>query len=211
MIDVCRRVRNAAGTQGFGDLPDAVLDPKARLEAENAADLVERYPVVTLVGDLGLDLDGRLRHVLLHELGDLDDRVVVLVRADVERALVHLLGGRLEGQDEGFGRVLHVEVRTPLLAAEHHHLAAQDGVEGQRVDQEIEPHSRREAEHGGQAEDHDAEVLRLAEEDFLGLDSGARVEGDRIEPGTLVEGHVAVRAVDAARRREDHALNALPA
>src|SRR6266404_4166238 len=92
---IVKRVGYFAGAIGVGDAADGILDGKARLEAQDAFNLVRIDMVGTVVVGGGVfQLDGWVAQRFAHHLGDVFHRAVL--EADVERFAVNFCGRRLE-------------------------------------------------------------------------------------------------------------------
>ena len=93
-----------------------------------------------------------------HSPGDLDDRVVLGVGADVEDGAVDGGAGGGQPEHERPGDIAHVNQRPPggTIAVEPD-LAPQVGAGRQVVDHQVGPQSRRVPKRGGVAERNDAE------------------------------------------------------
>ena len=110
--------------------------------------------------------------------------------------------------DEAVGDVADVDVIPLEILLEDHDVAVGDRRVDEVVDEEIEPHPRRQAEHGGQPQ---RDRVRAREHLVLGVDLRAAVERDRLEGRFL--GAVLgprLRAVAAVGRRIDDQLMRAP-
>ena len=97
----------------------------------------------------------------------------------------------------------------PLVPAEDLEPPVHHGPHRQRIDDEVEPHPRREPEDGGEAEDDRRDAPAPLEDDVLGHDPRAGVEGDRVQRGRLGKEPLVAGTVDAARGGEDEAVDAV--
>jgi hypothetical protein len=144
-----------------------------------------------------------------NDVGNLADAIVLLRRADVERLQVHELARRLERCQERARDVLDVDERAPGRAVAHDQdVARGEGETGQVVDDEVAAQPRRDAVGRGTAEERGAErVPRQQRDVLLGEQLRLAIGRDGVPGSVLVEELVAGRAIEAARRREDEALD----
>ena len=127
----------------------------------------------------------------------------------VENLAGHRRGGCLQRDGERSRGVAAVDVGAPLVAAENGNAPVDDGVCGERVHDEVEPHAGGQSEYRREPQRDRLDLPAAIEHDVLAEDPGPRVEGDRVEPRALGQQRLPAGAVHAAARGEHEAAHAV--
>src|SRR5262245_5300403 len=127
---------------------DLALDSKSKLRL----DLLETDPVVTRVLVLVDEVDTRGRDAFPEKVHDVALPIVLLRIADVEHLAGDGLDRTLEDEQHGSGGVAYVGVRTPKLFPVYDQIITEADVPRELVDRQVEPHPRRCAVDGGEAQ-----------------------------------------------------------
>src|SRR6266516_7825312 len=133
-------------------LVDPVRDRAVGSESKLRLDLLEADAIVPRVLIFVDEVDSCRWDTLLEKLDDFALAVVLSRIADVEHVAGDCLDRTLDGEYDSLRGVAYVRVRPPELLPENDQISAEADVPRELVDRQVEPHARRRAVDGGEAE-----------------------------------------------------------
>src|SRR6516164_2560215 len=123
------------------------------------ADLAERGAIAAIVAAWPAETDAATVKDLSDDRGDFANPVILGVIADVENLVVHRLARRFESEDHGLADIFNMDQRPPWRSvARHSDLFGGPGEPGEVIENNVEPHSRADAECSGVAQKYRREM-----------------------------------------------------
>src|ERR1039458_2444527 len=180
-------------------LLDAFVDGARRHEAQGVLRLFAAHSIIPRVLERhGCLVDDQVGEMVSYLIGKIDNANILPVKIE------HAGCGCCQVVDGRLGGISDVEQRAELVSAEDTDSSFLGGTHGERVHNQIQPHTRKLVAHPKERSEAENDRI-LALEVLFGSKFRSRIDGKRSGSRVLVQHHVILRSVDGAGRHENDA------